>query len=138
MTSIFPMPSLRGHHLICLHFFDGEGYSEEFIGNLKNTLGKMEHSPVEICSGPDDICMKCPYLKDNACRYDNNAEEDIRAMDTRALELLNLSCGSRAHWNSIRDAVPGIFFQWHASYCKSCDWSGACGKNALFQKLLAG
>ena len=132
------MPSLRGHHLICLHFFNGEGYSEEFIRNLKNALKKMEHSPVEICSGADEICMKCPYLKDNTCHYDNNAEEDIRDMDTKALELLNLSPGSKADWNSIRDAVPGIFIQWHASYCESCDWITACGKNTLFQRLQAG
>jgi hypothetical protein len=131
------MPALRGHHLICLHFFNGEGYSQEFVRNLEATLKKTEYSPVEICSGADEICMKCPYLKDNACHYDKNAEEEIRAIDSKALELLNLSAGGRAAWNDIRNAVPGIFIQWHGSCCKSCDWITACGKNAFFQRLLA-
>jgi len=131
------MPALRGHHLICLHFFDGEGYSQEFIRNLKDTLRKSEYSPVEICSGADEICTKCPHLKDNTCHYDMNAEEDIRSMDSTALELLNLSPGSKADWNDIRNAVPLIFSQWYVSCCMGCDWITVCGKNALFQRLLA-
>lgn len=131
------MPVLRGHHLICLHFFNGEGYSQEFITNLKETLQETGHAPVDICSGADEVCTKCPYLKDSSCHYDKNAEEDIRAMDKKALELLNLPAGSKEDWNDIRNAVPGIFNQWYVSYCKSCDWLKVCRKNALFQRLLA-
>ncbi|HDL01563.1 MAG TPA: DUF1284 domain-containing protein, partial [candidate division Zixibacteria bacterium] len=29
------MVRLRAHHLICLHFYRGEGYSEGFIENLE-------------------------------------------------------------------------------------------------------
>lgn len=131
------MPAIRGHHLICLHFFDGEGYSQEFVGNLKNVLQKTEYSQLEICPGADEICAKCPYLKDDTCHYDLNAEEDIRAMDIKALELLNLTAGDKSDWNDIRNAVPGIFMQWYASCCEDCDWIGACSKNPLFQRLLA-
>ncbi len=131
------MPVLRGHHLICLHFFDGEGYSQDFIRNLKDTLQKTEHSPVEICSGAEEICAKCPYLKDRNCHYDMNAEEDISAMDSKALELLHLSPGGKTDWNDIRNAVPGIFNQWYVSCCKGCDWITVCGKNTSFQSMLA-
>jgi len=131
------MPALRGHHLICLHFFDGEGYSQEFICNLKNVLQETEHSRIDICPGADDICTKCPYLKDDTCYYDKNAEEEILTMDGKALKLLNLSRGDNADWNDIRDAVPGIFAEWYVSCCKGCDWITVCGKNSFFQKLLA-
>jgi hypothetical protein len=131
------MPALRGHHLICLHFFNGEGYSQEFTGNLEDTLQKTEHSPVEICQGADEVCVKCPYLKDSTCHFEKNAEDDIRAMDGKALELLKLSLGCKADWKDIRNAIPGIFIEWYVSYCKDCDWITACGKNALFQRLLA-
>lgn len=131
------MPALRGHHLICLHFFNGEGYSREFVRNLEVTLQKTECSPVEICTGADEVCMKCRYLKDSTCHYDKNAEEDIRDMDCKALELLQLSPGSEAEWNKIRNAIPGIFTKWHASYCVNCDWITACSKNTLFQSLSA-
>lgn len=131
------MPVLRGHHLICLHFFNGEGYNQEFIRNLEETLQKTGHSPVDICSGADEVCTKCPFLKNSTCHYDKNAEEDIRAMDNKALELLNLPPGSKEDWNDIRNAVPGIFNQWYVSYCKSCDWLKVCRKNTLFQRLMA-
>ncbi|MBI5664881.1 MAG: DUF1284 domain-containing protein [Nitrospirae bacterium] len=132
------MPALRGHHLICLHFFDGEGYGQAFIGNLKDILQKLEYSPVEICSGADDVCIKCPDLKDGVCQYDKNAEEDISAMDDKALELLGLSHGCKQDWDDIRNAVPEIFADWYMTYCKGCNWISVCGKNSLFQILPAG
>lgn len=131
------MPELRGHHLICLHFFDGKGYSETFTGNLRNIINMTGHSPVEICSGPDEVCSKCPYLKDTTCDYSINAERDIRDMDSRALELLNLSPGERVGWEDISKSVPHIFIEWYESYCKECEWITACRKNTLFQGLLA-
>lgn len=129
------MPALRGHHLICLHFFDGEGYSPHFTENLRTVRQKAGHLPVEICSGPDDVCAACPYLKDRTCTYRIHAEGEITAMDRRALELLTLSPGDRTAWEDIRKAVPGIFIQWHADYCKDCDWITACGTNTLFRSL---
>jgi len=131
------MPVLRGHHLICLHFFDGEGYSEHFVRNLGRVLQKAGQSPAEICSGPDEVCAKCPYLKDTTCNYSPDAEGDIRAMDSRALELLNLSPGDSVVWENIRKAVTGVFNEWYVSYCKDCAWITACRKNPFFQSLLA-
>jgi len=52
---------LRGHHLICLNFFKGEGYSEDFISNIHSVIGEDN---IEIVQGPDDVCAWCPYLKD--------------------------------------------------------------------------
>jgi len=46
---------LRGHHLICLNFFRGEGYSEDFI---KNIYSVMKKEKVEIVKGADDVCAR--------------------------------------------------------------------------------
>ena len=32
------MAKLRGHHLICLHFYEGEGYDEPFIKSLEKVI----------------------------------------------------------------------------------------------------
>ncbi len=73
--------NFRGHHLICLHFFEGEGYDADFVENLKNIMQRTENENINVCDGPDDVCEKCPFLKDYKCQYDSNADEEIREMD---------------------------------------------------------
>ena len=59
---------LRGHHLICLPFFTGDGYNPEFIRNLKEILIRAQSGEeVEVCSGVDDVCTMCPFLKERRC-----------------------------------------------------------------------
>ena len=129
------MPRLRGHHLICLHFFGGEGYSTPFVENLKEVLARAEGSIVENCEGGDDICLKCPHLNRNRCIYSNNAEGNIRKMDRRALNLLNLSSGTKIEWRKIQERIPDIFHEWYKAECIRCSWRWACEKNKLYQAL---
>ncbi len=129
------MPSLRGHHLICLHFFHGEGYNPEFTENLRNTINTAEDSDIDICSGADDICRKCPYLRNNFCKYNENADEETNEMDRKALELLGLSIGIKASWNRINEMLPQILPKWYSSYCKDCDWIKVCEENEFFRRL---
>jgi hypothetical protein len=129
------MPALRGHHLICLHFFDGSGYDREFIANLEKTIRDADDKEVEILSGADDICIKCPYLKNAACTTTENADEDIMEMDRRALELLSLSVGNRMRWGKIEQRLRHAFPEWYIRYCSDCEWINTCEKNTLFRKM---
>ena len=132
------MPTLRGHHLICLHFFNGEGYDQTFIDNLENTLNAVKSEGLKIGTGGDDVCGKCPYLKNDSCHYSENAEAEIREMDARALELLHLSAGKNVAWDSIKNIIPDIFSDWFRSYCSECEWLTVCEKNDFFQKGASG
>ncbi len=129
------MRGLRGHHLICLYFFRGEGYNIPFVENLKQVLANIETSAVDICEGGDDVCVMCPHLKDNRCLYSDNADEDIRQMDKSALNLLNLSPGAKIGWQEIQKRIPGIFHEWHKAECIRCSWRWACEKKKLYQEL---
>ena len=118
---------LRGHHLICLHFFSGEGYNFEFVANLKEILEKARSGEeIEICSNADDICRKCPHLKGEVCYFDKNSDHEIRKMDRRAIKLLRLSAHERVQWLEIRDKIPEIIKEWTDTYCKVCGWRRAC------------
>lgn len=130
------MPRLRGHHLICLHFFGGEGYSKEFVENLKSVLATAGRRPVEIYEGPDDVCRKCFHLKNEVCGFSDCADEEIRKMDQRALDLLRAVCGTKALWEEIRQYLPRIFGEWYTSYCRSCGWRKACENNGFFRDLV--
>jgi len=129
------MSRLRGHHLICLHFFNGEGYTPEFIENLRNVLEKTKSGDVEISSGADDICEQCPHLKQFMCRYTEDADEGIREMDKRALELLKAQEGSKVEWHEIRKSIPELFHSWYDSYCNVCGWKWACERDASYRQL---
>ena len=43
-----PSPShelrIRPHHLVCVCFFRGKGYSEEFVANMTETVGRLKAS----------------------------------------------------------------------------------------------
>ncbi len=130
-----PTPKLRGHHLICLHFFCGEGYSPDFVQYLRSILERAGNEGIEVCSGPDDVCRRCPHFSDDQCRYNEQAEGEIREMDRLALELLDLSKGMVAEWTMIRQAIPSIFLEWYAASCIDCDWRWACEGKELFQEL---
>jgi hypothetical protein len=129
------MPRLRGHHLICLHFFNGEGYSPEFIGNLRNVLEKTRTGDVEISPGADDICGGCPHLEQMKCRYTEDADEGIREMDRRALKLLREKEGSRVKWHEMRERIPALFHSWYSAYCAVCGWKWACERDASYRRL---
>jgi hypothetical protein len=132
------MLTLRGHHLICLHFFNGEGYDAAFTENLKNVLKRSEDEDIEICDGADDVCEKCPYLKDNKCQYDEGADEEIKEMDEMASSLLKIANGTKIRWQEIKERIPEIFSQWFANYCYDCDWNKVCEKNEFYQRLKGG
>lgn len=129
------MLTLRGHHLICLYFFSGEGYDAKFIENLRDVLKRVESEEIEIVSGDDGICAKCIYLKDRKCMHDENADEEIREMDNTALKLLNLRAGQKITWQDLKNFIPDIFLQWHDRYCNECDWKHACEKSDLYQEM---
>jgi hypothetical protein len=129
---------LRGHHLICLHFYDGEGYDEPFIENLEAVLEEIERAGVRVAEGADDVCSPCPNRTENRCTYSRTADREIREMDTRALALLGLEAGGRKKWQTLQEKVVAIFPAWYKTYCFACSWRPVCEKNELFRKLQAG
>ncbi len=112
---------LRGHHLICLNFFRGEGYSEEFIENIYSVIGNEK---IEVVGGADDICAKCPYLKNNACS--NYGEENMLFQDKQAMKLLGLKPGMIVTFKTISAKLPEILEQWKAQFCLDCVYRRVC------------
>jgi len=114
---------LRGHHLICLNFFKGEGYSENFIKNIHEIIKKEK---LEIVHGPDDVCAKCPYLKDEKCASSEYTDEMIMSQDREALRLLGFRPGMTIDWKMIAARLPGILKEWKAQFCGGCGYKVVC------------
>ncbi|MEM0503625.1 MAG: DUF1284 domain-containing protein [Archaeoglobaceae archaeon] len=117
------MHKLRGHHLICLHFFKGQGYDEKFVKNLQRILATVD--VIEIVDGIDEVCKFCPH---NAgfCNYSENSEKEVRELDEFALSLLRLKIGEKINWSDLKERIPKILGEWRAFACKNCDWKGVC------------
>jgi len=117
------MSRLRGHHLICLNFFKGEGYSREFSENIWEILEKEK---IQVVFGADDVCIKCPYLKDGLCVYSEKAEEGVTELDQMAYRLLDVYPGDTVSWDEIKRKIPQIMKRWKDFACTDCDWKDVC------------
>jgi hypothetical protein len=127
---------LRGHHLVCLHFYNGEGYGPEFVDNLGGIRCRAEAGEwIEVACGPDDICTLCPYLRAGKCLYTVAADTEITEMDQAAGGLLKVTTGERVLWQNLKKNIPEIFGIWSKKYCEGCDWLKACEKDAQFKEL---
>jgi len=120
------LPQLRGHHLICLQFFSGEGFEPAFIENLTKVISKTTQQSLEIFYGGDDICIICEHYKEGKC-VDQN--EVVLKMDVKALQLLQYQPGAITTWDDIKKKTPGIFKSWYETFCVQCDWQWVCEKN---------
>jgi len=113
---------LRGHHLLCLHFFAGEGYSPAFADNLRAMLTAAETDGAVVVNGADSVCTPCPGLTGTMCE----AEKEVRRLDDLALRLLEVAPGDTVVWNNVRDRLPDVLEAWYAGACDGCSWLTVC------------
>lgn len=113
---------LRGHHLICLQFFKGEGYSKIFVENVKQIVENWGENDAEIVNDADDICKICPFLKNGRC----SKYEDIEEIDELALKLLGLSVGGKVRKSFVKKQLLKILNKWKERACKNCEWKKLC------------
>ena len=122
---------LRGHHLICLQFFRGEGYSEEFVANLEVLLGRLATEPATVVAVADDVCAACPELgADGLCASDSaGGEAEIRRIDALAFELLELEPRDRITLSEARSRLGADAIgvgRWRTEACRGCAWENVC------------
>jgi len=122
---------LRGHHFICLQFFRGEGYSDEFVENLAHVVERATTDRALIASGVDNVCAACPELgPDNRCASESaGGEDEIARIDELALDVLGASAGQRLSLSEARELLEadamGVGL-WRANACDGCTWETVC------------
>ena len=130
MMAAQDIPRLRGHHLICLFFFQGEGYDEPFVSNLLDVMRSLDEAgQCLVAEGADDVCGSCPWLApDGRCQEPNGGEDEIRRIDTLALALLGATPGEYLSRRALREVVmsPAVAKPWLRDACQDCEWEGVC------------
>jgi hypothetical protein len=118
---------IRGHTLLCLQGFRGEGYSPGFIDNLAKIHRQLEQQPdtlLEVIDAPDAVCGACPQPRDAGCTLNGEQSEDqMRAQDQDVLRRLGLKAGTSLRWREIlhriRASVTGTDLP---AICGQCRW----------------
>ena len=114
---------IRAHHGVCLYFFQGKGYSGEFVENMGKMKAILEKNPeISLMDSPDDICAACPN------RLTENCAEKASRYDREVLRRCGLSVGERLPYREFSRKVietilrPGK----QAEICGDCQWSSLC------------
>ena len=101
---------LRPHHGMCLAYFVGCGYSEDFSSHMGRFLARATPDmPVRLSVETDAICAGCPNNLDGVCE---KPEE----------EGAELSFGQFTALVQERVLEPGL----RREICGGCQWSGIC------------
>lgn len=120
---------LRPHHGICLQFFEGRGYSEEFVINMSQICERLRSGArIRLRPGGDEICRCCPKLSRGCC----SDEEKVSAIDRRTLVKTGLvfdaELDSREYFTLVKKKI--IDSGEMSAVCGDCQWSGICINNS--------
>jgi hypothetical protein len=101
--------AIRGHTLLCLQGFRGEGYSPDFIRNMTEIHRRLAEDPalvVTVVDSPDAVCRACPHLSAEGCRLNGpGSEGEMKAQDGEVLRRLGLEKGKGYPWGEILDRI---------------------------------
>lgn len=119
---------IRPHHMLCLQFFEGKGYSEEFVENMMRIKNELDQNnpEVSLVIGADMICENCPNRRGNVCVN----EEDVLAHDQRVFDRVKhvIKMDEISTWKEITDAIYEniIDAKCLKETCGHCMWSDIC------------
>lgn len=116
---------IRPHHGLCLQFFEGKGYSDEFTAHMTYVKNMLENGRRAIVvQEADDICSACPNRRDSGCVSDDK----VNLYDSRVMEACGLKAGREMCWEEFADLVHQkiILTGKRKRICPDCQWSRIC------------
>ncbi|TCS82542.1 DUF1284 domain-containing protein [Tepidibacillus fermentans] len=94
------MIRIRGHHLLCIHGFQGMGYSESFVKEMEKITTILRDdltNPellIQVVNQLDDVCQGCPHNGKDKCNADENSNQHVMEMDQRVIKKLGIEANS--------------------------------------------
>lgn len=124
---------LRPHHINCLFFYEGKGYSKQFVENmncivehLRNNSGQM----IVLEKQNDRLCGACPNLKENICI----SSDKIGSLDQATLENYGLKEDEIYSFQEIKEKIyKNYSSETFHLICNRCEWykSGVCTEEKI-------
>ena len=119
--------NIRAHHLLCMRFFRGRGYSKEFVDNFYEVLLHLGRNPIiKIVNHPDIICDKCPHSNHGKCiKKGPYFEDEVKAKDDFIIAQLGLSAGQKMPFKQVSQLVEQKIKSVR-KICIECEWLSYC------------
>lgn len=116
---------IRPHHGLCLQFYEGKGYSDEFTAHMTYVKNMLENGcRAVVVQGADDICSVCPNRRGSGCVSDDK----VNLYDNRVMEACGLKAGKEIGWEEFAALVQQniILTGKKKRICPDCQWSRIC------------
>lgn len=123
---------IRAHHIICLHGFQGYGYSKNFVNNMAQIHAYIKSHPqstLKIVTKSDLICMECPHHhQEGYCNRTADSNFKIKLMDIMVLKKLGLEDGKEYKAQNIFSRMKKVFKTQNdlQDICGDCYWKNKC------------
>ena len=129
---------LRPHHINCIFFYRGLGYSEDFIEGMNNILNLFKENPntkIKLIVNCDDLCVNCTNKQLNdVCA----TKEKVAKLDYNTLQIYNLKKNEEYTFNKIVNTIYKNFDK-NKFYeiCSTCNWykDGVCSDSIIDEQL---
>ena len=132
--------TLRGHHLLCVHGFQGMGYSPEFVVKMGTIVEDIRNEkkdfPIRVVATLDDACTACPHNGGTICIASDGSDHHVKTMDQKGIEHLKLEKDKLYRKSKLVEWTAKMVQPDDLDYlCKDCSWLpyGVC--KAGIQKL---
>ncbi len=117
---------IRAHHGMCMCFFQGKGYSDEFTEHMTEIIHRLvENPPVRIVDRTDIICDKCPNNQGGICRPAGK----VAGYDRQVLVQCGLTAGAVLPFAEFQARVQENIISRagkREEICGDCQWSSLC------------
>lgn len=129
---------LRPHHINCIFFYKGLGYSENFNKGMNNIINLLKNNPntkIKLIIKCDNLCDNCPNRQLTGVCI---TEEKINKLDLDTLQTYNLEENKEYSFRRIIQTIYKNFDKNNFnSICKSCNWykEGVCNENIIEYQL---
>lgn len=113
-----------------MQFFIGKGYSSGFTANMTVIHEKLkaEDPQIQLISGTDIICEKCPNTTNGICK----TQEKVLRYDAAIADICNLEIGQISRWSELEKTVTENLIKRNrlCEVCGDCCWYEICRKIA--------
>ena len=124
---------LRPHHINCIFFYEGKGYSEDFVSNMNQVVEQLRMNKEQLVvleKGSDSLCKACPHLHNSVCR----SSQKVELLDQGVLDKYGLEEHKVYPFKQIVDEIYNNYsYEIFSSICSSCEWhkKGVCSKDKI-------
>lgn len=134
MIDVMPVVRLRGHHLLCMLSYVGQGYSDTFTRNFDRCCAAIDAGAlVLIVAGADDLCAPMLNTEGNHCLNASCAQRDRQALLSASEVLgLELAVGMQTRWTAEMIERMRLAFKHGVvrAACQRCEWETLCSDAA--------